>query len=143
MTAFLIDNMAPIMFAALVIFLLLGYPVAFSLAFVGLGFGALGIYLGLFSTNLLQALPDRIFVIRADQLGRSVDHMYKGAIMPRIVLTLLYMAYVFLMTMVFPKSAPALPAKARSFGEGADYRPVITAIAFPLVLILWGMIVLF
>src|SRR5438552_18436636 len=67
MTAFLIDNMAPIMFAALVIFLLLGYPVAFSLAFVGLGFGALGIYLGLCSTNLLQALPDRIFGIMSNE----------------------------------------------------------------------------
>ena len=35
--------MAPIMFAALVICLLLGYPVAFSLAFDGLCFGILGI----------------------------------------------------------------------------------------------------
>ena len=36
MTAFLIQNMAPIMFAALVVFLLLGYPVAFALAANGL-----------------------------------------------------------------------------------------------------------
>ena len=36
MAAFLIANMAPIMFAALVLFLLLGYPVAFSLAANGL-----------------------------------------------------------------------------------------------------------
>jgi TRAP-type mannitol/chloroaromatic compound transport system permease small subunit len=36
---FLIHNMAPIMFAALVVFLLLGYPVAFALAANGLFFG--------------------------------------------------------------------------------------------------------
>ena len=39
MTAFLIANIAPLMFAALVVVLLLGYPVAFSLAAVGIGFG--------------------------------------------------------------------------------------------------------
>ena len=32
MTEFLIANMAPLMFVGLVIFLLLGYPVAFALA---------------------------------------------------------------------------------------------------------------
>ena len=39
MVGLLIHYMAPIMFAALVVFLLLGYPVAFSLAAVGLIFG--------------------------------------------------------------------------------------------------------
>src|SRR6266571_3794693 len=43
MTAFLIHNMAPIMFAALVLFLLLGYPVAFSLAATGLFFALIAI----------------------------------------------------------------------------------------------------
>ena len=38
MTAFLIANMAPIMFASLVVVLLLGYPAAFSLGAVGLIF---------------------------------------------------------------------------------------------------------
>ena len=36
MTAFLISNIAPLMFLALVFFLLLGYPVAFALAAIGL-----------------------------------------------------------------------------------------------------------
>ena len=43
MTEFLIANMAPLMFAALVFFLLLGYPVAFALAANGIVFGLLGI----------------------------------------------------------------------------------------------------
>ena len=61
MTAFLIHNMAPIMFASLVVFLLLGYPAAFSLAANGLIFGLLGIELGLFNPDFLQALPQRIY----------------------------------------------------------------------------------
>ena len=47
LTAFLIENMAPIMFASLIIVLLLGYPVAFSLAAVGLIYAWLGVELGL------------------------------------------------------------------------------------------------
>ena len=58
MTEFLIANMAPLMFAALVVFLLLGYPVAFSLAANGLLFGIIAIELGLLEPQLLQALPD-------------------------------------------------------------------------------------
>jgi TRAP-type mannitol/chloroaromatic compound transport system permease large subunit len=57
---FLIHNMAPIMFGALVVLLLLGYPVAFALAFNGLAFGVIGIELGLFNENFLQALPERV-----------------------------------------------------------------------------------
>jgi len=48
MEAFLIHNMAPIMFAVLVVVLLLGYPAAFSLAATGLIFALISIDLGLF-----------------------------------------------------------------------------------------------
>ena len=48
MTEFIIANMAPIIFGSLVVFLLLGFPVAFSLGANGIIFGALGIWLGLF-----------------------------------------------------------------------------------------------
>ena len=48
----IIHNMAPIMFAALVIFLLLGYPVAFALAANGIFFGLVGIELGLLQPSL-------------------------------------------------------------------------------------------
>ena len=61
MTAFIAHNMAPIMFAALVVFLLLGYPVAFSLAANGLVFALVGIELGLFRPDFLQALPERVY----------------------------------------------------------------------------------
>jgi TRAP-type mannitol/chloroaromatic compound transport system permease large subunit len=58
---FLRVNMAPVMFAALVLFLLLGYPVAFALGANGLVFALVGIELGLFQENFLQALPERIY----------------------------------------------------------------------------------
>ena len=61
MIAFLVHNMAPIMFATLVVFLLLGYPVAFALAANGIFFGLIGIQLGLLDGNLMQALPQRIW----------------------------------------------------------------------------------
>src|SRR5256884_172058 len=66
MTALFIQNMAPIMFAALVFFLLLGYPVAFSLAANGLIFGLVGIWLNLFTPDFLQALPERVYGVMSN-----------------------------------------------------------------------------
>ena len=66
MTAFLIQNMAPIMFVALVVFLLLGYPAAFSLGAVGLIFALIGIELGQFAPDFLQALPERIYGVMSN-----------------------------------------------------------------------------
>ena len=60
---FLIANFAPIMFAGLIVFLLVGFPVAFSLGACGLFFGFIGIQLGLLPEALMQALPLRIFGI--------------------------------------------------------------------------------
>ncbi|ANQ85959.1 putative large permease of TRAP-type transporter [Azoarcus olearius] len=225
MTQFLIANMAPVMFVALVFFLLMGFPVAFALAANGIVFGLIGIELGLLSPALFQALPERIFgimandtllaipfftfmglvlersgmaedlldtigqlfgpirgglayavifvgallaattgvvaasvismglislpimlrygydhrlasgviaasgtlaqiippslvlIIMADQLGRSVGDMYQGALLPGLVLTGLYVGYVFLITLFRPKFAPAMPVEARTIRE--------------------------
>ncbi len=59
--SWLVHNMAPIMFLALIGFLLLGYPVAFALAANGLIFGLIGIELGLFGPEFLRALPERVY----------------------------------------------------------------------------------
>src|SRR3546814_7070994 len=84
MVGFLIENMAPIMFAALVVVLLLGYPVAFSLAFVGLGFGLLGIELGLFSTNFFQVLPERMWGIASNDTLLAIPFFtFMGLILER------------------------------------------------------------
>jgi tripartite ATP-independent transporter DctM subunit len=84
MTAFIIENMAPIMFGALVVFLLLGYPAAFSLGAVGLIFGLIGIELGLFAPNFLQALPERIYgVMSNDTLLAIPFFTFMGLVLER------------------------------------------------------------
>jgi TRAP-type mannitol/chloroaromatic compound transport system permease large subunit len=84
MTALLIANMAPLMFAALVILLLIGYPVAFSLAANGLLFGLLAIDLGLLQPQLLQALPERVFgIMRNDTLLAIPFFTFMGLILER------------------------------------------------------------
>ena len=84
MTAFLIENIAPLMFATLVIVLLIGYPVAFSLAAVGIGWGIAGIELGLLQPTLLQALPERIWgVMSNDTLLAMPFFTFMGLILER------------------------------------------------------------
>ncbi len=243
MVAFITANMAPLMFASLVVVLLLGYPVAFALAFNGLAWGLVGIQLGLFSPTFFQALPDRLFavmsndtllavpfftfmglvlersgmaedlldtigqlfgpvrgglalavvvvgallaattgvvaasviamglislpimlrygydrrlaagviaasgtlaqiippslvlIVMADQLGRSVGDMYSGAVVPGLVLSGLYVAYVIGMTAIFPSVAPALPKEFRTYSGSQLIVRVIVALIPPLVLI--------
>src|SRR5690349_7346811 len=222
---FLTQNLAPIMFAGLIVFLLLGFPVAFSLGACGLFFGLIGIELNVLPESLLQALPLRIYgimqndtllaipfftlmglilersgmaedlldtigqlfgplrgglaiavilvgallaattgvvaasvismglislpimllygydrrlasgviaasgtlaqiippslvlIVLADQLGRSVGDMYKGAFIPGFMLTGLYILYVIGCAVFKPQMAPALPLEARSIRE--------------------------
>jgi len=84
MEAFIIQNMAPIMFGALVLFLLLGYPAAFSLGAVGLIFGLIGIELGLFAPDFLQALPERIYgVMSNDTLLAIPFFTFMGLVLER------------------------------------------------------------
>ena len=64
---FLTHNIAPIMFGGLIVFLLMGFPVAFSLGACGLFFGVVGIELGLLPEALLQALPLRVFGIMQNE----------------------------------------------------------------------------
>jgi tripartite ATP-independent transporter DctM subunit len=243
MIQFLTDNMAPLMFVALVFFLLFGYPVAFALAANGLLFAFIGIELGLLTPALLQALPERVFgimrndtllaipfftfmglilersgmaedlldtigqlfgpmrgglayavifvgallaattgvvaasvismglislpimlrygydrklasgviaasgtlaqiippslvlIVMADQLGRSVGDMYAGAMIPGLILSALYAGYVFIVSMIFPASAPALPPEARSLRGMQLLIRVFVSLVPPLVLI--------
>ncbi|MEP6823827.1 MAG: TRAP transporter large permease subunit [Ramlibacter sp.] len=218
-------NLAPIMFAGLIVFLLFGFPVAFSLGACGLFFGFIGIELGVLPESLMQALPLRIYgimqndtllaipfftlmglilersgmaedlletigqlfgplrgglalavifvggllaattgvvaasvismglislpimlrygydrriasgviaasgtlaqiippslvlIILADQLGRSVGDMYKGAFIPGFLLTAMYAGYVILVAFIKPAWVPAMPAEARTIRE--------------------------
>src|SRR3569832_1684579 len=235
---FIAHNLAPIMFAGLLVFMLIGFPVAFSLGACGLFFGLVGIELGVLPEALLQALPLRIFgimqydtllavpfftlmglilersgmaedlldtigqlfgpvrgglafavifvgallaattgvvaasvismglislpimlrygydrrvasgviaasgtlaqiippslvlIVLADQLGRSVGDMYKGAFIPGFMLTAMYVGYVIVLTFVKPNWVPALPLEARSIREdnGKSGLPSLTVL---------------
>jgi TRAP-type mannitol/chloroaromatic compound transport system permease large subunit len=84
MTAFLIANMAPIMFASLVVVLLLGYPAAFSLGAVGLIYAFVGIQLGEFRPDFLQALPERVYgVMNNDTLLAIPFFTFMGLVLER------------------------------------------------------------
>ncbi|WP_280171717.1 TRAP transporter large permease [Agrobacterium pusense] len=243
MMAFIAENLAPIMFAALIIVLLLGYPVAFALAFVGFFFGFIGIELGLLPATLFQAIPDRIFgqmsnetllaipfftfmglileksgmaedlldtigqlfgpvrggiafavifvgailaattgvvaasvismglislpimlrygydrkiaagtiaasgtlaqiippslvlIVLADQLGCSVGDMYKGALVPGLMLVGAYTLFIIITSIISPAKVPALPLEARTLRGGKLLLKVITSLVPPLVLI--------
>ena len=65
------ELMAPLMFAGLAAFLLLGYPVAFALAANGLLFAFNGFELGMLQPELLQALPQRLYGIMSNPLDRK------------------------------------------------------------------------
>lgn len=222
---FIANNMAPIMFAGLICFLLLGFPVAFSLGACGLFFAVIGMELGVLPEALMQALPLRIYgimqnetmlaipfftlmglilersgmaedlldtigqlfgpirggvaiavilvgamlaattgvvaasvismglislpimlrygydrriasgviaasgtlaqiippslvlIILADQLGRSVGDLYKGAFVPGFMLVGFYMLLIFTLAIFKPSMVPALPPEARSLKE--------------------------
>jgi tripartite ATP-independent transporter DctM subunit len=84
MEAFIIQNLAPIMFASLIVALLFGYPAAFSLAFVGLFYALVGIGLGQFQPDFLQALPDRIYgVMSNDTLLAIPFFTFMGLVLER------------------------------------------------------------
>ena len=77
-------NMAPMMFGALVIFLLLGYPVSFALAANGILFGVIGIQLGLLHPSLFQALPQRIWAVMSNDTLLAVPFFtFMGLILER------------------------------------------------------------
>ena len=91
MIEFIAQNMAPIMFFSLIIFMLLGYPVAFSLAANGLLFFFIGVELAPYSNNsinlawpLLYALPERFWgVMSNDTLLAIPFFTFMGIVLER------------------------------------------------------------
>ncbi|MBE0626887.1 MAG: TRAP transporter large permease subunit [Burkholderiales bacterium] len=84
MIELLTNNMAPLMFGALVVFLLLGYPVAFALAANGVLFGLIGVELGLLHPSLFQALPQRIWAVMSyDTLLAVPFFTFMGLVLER------------------------------------------------------------
>ena len=80
-----LDLMPPLMFGGLVVFMLVGFPVAFSLLAVGLFFGFIAIWEGFFGVPFLQAVPQRIFgsVLANDLLLAIPFFTFMGAILEK------------------------------------------------------------
>jgi tripartite ATP-independent transporter DctM subunit len=80
-----LEMMPPMMFGGLVLAMLIGFPVAFTLAAVGLSFGFLAIHLGFFDLNFLQAIPGRVFgsVLSNELLLAIPFFTFMGAVLER------------------------------------------------------------
>jgi tripartite ATP-independent transporter DctM subunit len=91
MAELIAQNLAPIMFAALVVFLLLGYPVAFALAANGLLFFIIAVELAPLAPDvirldwpLLQALPERVYQTMGNEVLLAVPFFtFMGYILER------------------------------------------------------------
>ncbi len=80
-----LEMMPPLMFGGLVVFMLVGFPVAFSLLAVGLFFGFIAIWEGFFGVPFLQAVPQRIFgsVLANDLLLAIPFFTFMGAVLEK------------------------------------------------------------
>jgi tripartite ATP-independent transporter DctM subunit len=84
MMQFIAQNMAPLMFASLIVVMLIGYPVAFALAATGIVFGLIGIEVGLLQSSLFQALPERVWGVMSNDTLLAVPFFtFMGLILER------------------------------------------------------------
>lgn len=79
--------------------------------------------------------PSLVLVVMADQLGRSVGDMYKGAWGPSILQVLIFVAYTFALTRFRPSYLPALPASARTLDGWALWKKCLRGIIPSAILI--------
>ena len=71
--------------------------------------------LGTWFPVITQLVPPSLaLIVLADQLGRSVGDMYKGAWGPAIIQVLLFALYTFVLSRVRPQDVPSLPKEART-----------------------------
>ena len=78
------ENFAPMMFAGLVLIMLIGFPVAFSLAALGLGSGFLAIEMGWFPASFMSNLPLNMFGILSNDLLLAIPFFtFMGAILEK------------------------------------------------------------
>ncbi len=84
MMEFIKDNMSALMFGGLIVFMLIGYPAAFSLSAVGLFFGLAGIQMGLISPDFLGNLTYQLYGVLSNDLLLAIPFFtLMGAILER------------------------------------------------------------
>ena len=79
--------------------------------------------------------PSLVLVVMADQLGRSVGDMYKGAWGPSILQVLLFALYTFILSRVKPEHVPGVPLEARTMSGWALWKKCLRGIIPSAVLI--------
>jgi tripartite ATP-independent transporter DctM subunit len=79
--------------------------------------------------------PSLVLVVLADQLGRSVGDMYKGAWGPSILQVLIFALYTFLLTRIKPNFLPGVPIEARTLNGWALWAKCLRGIIPSAILI--------
>ncbi|MCW8902127.1 TRAP transporter large permease [Sedimenticola sp.] len=83
------------------------------------------------SGTLGQVIPPSIvLIVLADQLGAPVGDLFVGSLVPGLMLSAMYMAYVGLVAITRPKLAPAMPKEARAL-EGKKLSREIGLVMIP------------
>ncbi len=78
------DTLAVAMVAAVCVLLLIGYPVALTLAGVSLGFAALGAASGVMNLALMGALPERIYGVMTNEVLLAIPlFIFMGVMLER------------------------------------------------------------
>jgi tripartite ATP-independent transporter DctM subunit len=78
------EHLGPLMFVGMILFMLIGYPAAFSLAATGLFFGFLGIEFGLIRPDFLGNLTYQLYGIVSNELLLAIPFFtFMGAILER------------------------------------------------------------
>lgn len=80
--------------------------------------------------------PSLVLIVLGDQMGVSVGALFRAALIPGLILTGAYAAYVAIVALVNPAAAPAMPAEARAIEGAALARRVALSLLPPLALIL-------
>jgi len=79
--------------------------------------------------------PSLVLVVMADQLGRSVGDMYKGAWGPSILQVLIFVLYTFILSRVKPAYLPGIPKEERTLNGWALWKKCLRGIIPSAILI--------
>ncbi|HET6789315.1 MAG TPA: TRAP transporter large permease subunit [Aquabacterium sp.] len=79
--------------------------------------------------------PSLVLVVLADQLGRSVGDMYRGAIGPSLLQTALFLLFTLGVAVLRPQWVPPLPEEARTLRGAALFKRVLWGMLPSIVLI--------
>ena len=79
--------------------------------------------------------PSLVLVVLADQLGRSVGDMYKGAWGPSMLQILIFAIYTFIVSRVRPDHVPGVPPEARTMSGWALWKKCLRGIIPSAILI--------